>query len=108
LRRMLCASADIVPTRSHMKGPWNQAYDLDALRTMEVKAIIWGARSREDGGCRSRTTIEYWQRSCATIADGSRWASQSRCHRWSRSESETKRNAANGMALNDSIIVHVV
>ncbi len=30
--------ADIVPTRSHMKGPWNQAYDLDALRTMEVKA----------------------------------------------------------------------
>ncbi len=30
--------ADIVPTRSHMKGPWNQAYDLDALHTMEVKA----------------------------------------------------------------------
>jgi glyoxylase-like metal-dependent hydrolase (beta-lactamase superfamily II) len=30
--------ADIVPTRSHMKGPWNQAYDLDALRTMEAKA----------------------------------------------------------------------
>jgi glyoxylase-like metal-dependent hydrolase (beta-lactamase superfamily II) len=30
--------ADIVPTRSHMKGPWNQSYDLDALRTMEVKA----------------------------------------------------------------------
>ena len=30
--------ADIVPTRSHMKGPWNQAYDLDALRTMEIKA----------------------------------------------------------------------
>ncbi len=30
--------ADIVPTRSHMKGPWNQAYDLDPLRTMEVKA----------------------------------------------------------------------
>jgi glyoxylase-like metal-dependent hydrolase (beta-lactamase superfamily II) len=30
--------ADIVPTRSHMKGPWNQAYDLDALRTMEEKA----------------------------------------------------------------------
>jgi glyoxylase-like metal-dependent hydrolase (beta-lactamase superfamily II) len=30
--------ADIVPTRSHMKGPWNQAYDLDSLRTMEVKA----------------------------------------------------------------------
>ena len=24
--------ADIVPTRSHMQGPWNQAYDLDALR----------------------------------------------------------------------------
>jgi glyoxylase-like metal-dependent hydrolase (beta-lactamase superfamily II) len=29
--------ADIVPTRSHMKGPWNQSYDLDALRTMQVK-----------------------------------------------------------------------
>ena len=31
--------ADIVPTRSHMRGPWNQAYDLDALRTMEQKAL---------------------------------------------------------------------
>jgi glyoxylase-like metal-dependent hydrolase (beta-lactamase superfamily II) len=30
--------ADIVPTRSHLRGPWNQAYDLDALRTMEQKA----------------------------------------------------------------------
>jgi glyoxylase-like metal-dependent hydrolase (beta-lactamase superfamily II) len=30
--------ADIVPTRSHMRGPWNQAYDLDAIRTMERKA----------------------------------------------------------------------
>jgi glyoxylase-like metal-dependent hydrolase (beta-lactamase superfamily II) len=30
--------ADIVPTRSHIKGPWNQAYDLDPLRTMEEKA----------------------------------------------------------------------
>lgn len=30
--------ADIVPTRSHMKGPWNQAYDLDPLTTMERKA----------------------------------------------------------------------
>jgi glyoxylase-like metal-dependent hydrolase (beta-lactamase superfamily II) len=30
--------ADIVPTRSHMRGPWNQAYDLDALKTMECKA----------------------------------------------------------------------
>jgi glyoxylase-like metal-dependent hydrolase (beta-lactamase superfamily II) len=34
--------ADIVPTRSHMKGPWNQAYDLDPLRTMEVKANFLG------------------------------------------------------------------
>jgi glyoxylase-like metal-dependent hydrolase (beta-lactamase superfamily II) len=34
--------ADIVPTRSHMKGPWNQSYDLDALRTMEVKADYLG------------------------------------------------------------------
>jgi glyoxylase-like metal-dependent hydrolase (beta-lactamase superfamily II) len=30
--------ADIVPTRSHMKGAWNQAYDLDPLRTMDIKA----------------------------------------------------------------------
>jgi glyoxylase-like metal-dependent hydrolase (beta-lactamase superfamily II) len=30
--------ADIVPTRSHMRGPWNQAYDLDVLTTMECKA----------------------------------------------------------------------
>jgi glyoxylase-like metal-dependent hydrolase (beta-lactamase superfamily II) len=30
--------ADIVPTRSHMRGPWNQAYDLDAIRTMEEKS----------------------------------------------------------------------
>jgi glyoxylase-like metal-dependent hydrolase (beta-lactamase superfamily II) len=30
--------ADIVPTASHMRGPWNQAYDLDPLRTMDVKA----------------------------------------------------------------------
>jgi glyoxylase-like metal-dependent hydrolase (beta-lactamase superfamily II) len=40
--------ADIVPTRSHMKGPWNQAYDLDALRTMEVKADYLG-RAVADG-----------------------------------------------------------
>jgi glyoxylase-like metal-dependent hydrolase (beta-lactamase superfamily II) len=31
--------ADIVPTRSHMRGPWNQSYDLDAIRTMEQKAL---------------------------------------------------------------------
>ena len=31
--------ADIVPTRSHMRGPWNQAYDLDALRSMEQKSM---------------------------------------------------------------------
>ncbi|MGO9451246.1 MAG: MBL fold metallo-hydrolase [Candidatus Binataceae bacterium] len=30
--------ADIVPTRSHMRGPWNQAYDLDAIVTMDQKA----------------------------------------------------------------------
>jgi hypothetical protein len=30
--------ADIVPTRSHMRGTWNQAYDLNALRTTEQKA----------------------------------------------------------------------
>jgi glyoxylase-like metal-dependent hydrolase (beta-lactamase superfamily II) len=34
--------ADIVPTRSHMRGPWNQAYDLDALRTMEQKGHYLG------------------------------------------------------------------
>jgi glyoxylase-like metal-dependent hydrolase (beta-lactamase superfamily II) len=32
--------ADIVPTRSHLKGPWNQAYDLDPLRTMDEKARL--------------------------------------------------------------------
>lgn len=40
--------ADILPTRSHMKGPWNQAYDLDALRTMKVKADYLG-RAVEGG-----------------------------------------------------------
>lgn len=34
--------ADIVPTRSHLRGPWNQAYDLDALTTMEQKALYLG------------------------------------------------------------------
>jgi glyoxylase-like metal-dependent hydrolase (beta-lactamase superfamily II) len=34
--------ADIVPTRSHMREAWNQAYDLDALRTMEQKAHYLG------------------------------------------------------------------
>jgi glyoxylase-like metal-dependent hydrolase (beta-lactamase superfamily II) len=29
--------ADIVPTRSHIRGPWNQGYDLDPIRTMEEK-----------------------------------------------------------------------
>ena len=38
--------ADIVPTRSHMKGPSNQAWDLDALRTMEVKADYLGRAIR--------------------------------------------------------------
>jgi glyoxylase-like metal-dependent hydrolase (beta-lactamase superfamily II) len=38
LGRCFMHLADIVPTRSHMRGPWNQAYDLDALRTMEQKA----------------------------------------------------------------------
>jgi glyoxylase-like metal-dependent hydrolase (beta-lactamase superfamily II) len=35
-------TADIIPTRSHLRGPWNQAYDLDALRTMEQKAHYLG------------------------------------------------------------------
>lgn len=30
--------ADIVPTRSHLKAAWNQAYDLDPLTTTEIKA----------------------------------------------------------------------
>jgi glyoxylase-like metal-dependent hydrolase (beta-lactamase superfamily II) len=42
--------ADIVPTQSHMRGPWNQAYDLDALRTMETKADYL-ARSVVNGWC---------------------------------------------------------
>jgi glyoxylase-like metal-dependent hydrolase (beta-lactamase superfamily II) len=40
--------ADIVPTSSHMRGPWNQAYDLDALRTMDQKAHYLG-RAIEEG-----------------------------------------------------------
>ncbi len=39
--------ADIVPTRSHMRGPWNQAYDVDALGTMEQKARYLGRAARE-------------------------------------------------------------
>lgn len=39
--------ADIVPTRSHMRGPWNQAYDLDALRTMEQKAAYLKQAAQE-------------------------------------------------------------
>ena len=39
--------ADIVPTRSHIRGPWNQAYDLDALRTMEQKAHYLGLAGGE-------------------------------------------------------------
>jgi len=39
--------ADIVPTRSHMRGPWNQSYDLDALRTMERKAHFLGRAAAE-------------------------------------------------------------
>jgi len=31
--------ADIVPTRSHMRPAWNQAFDLDVLTTMEQKAL---------------------------------------------------------------------
>ncbi|MGH7985378.1 MAG: MBL fold metallo-hydrolase [Candidatus Binataceae bacterium] len=41
--------ADIVPTRSHMRGPWNQSYDLDAVRTMERKAHYL-----------SRAVSEHW------------------------------------------------
>jgi glyoxylase-like metal-dependent hydrolase (beta-lactamase superfamily II) len=39
--------ADIVPTRSHMRGPWNQSYDLNALRTMERKAEFLGQAATE-------------------------------------------------------------
>jgi glyoxylase-like metal-dependent hydrolase (beta-lactamase superfamily II) len=39
--------ADIVPTRSHMRGPWNQAYDLDALTTMEQKVRYLSAAVTE-------------------------------------------------------------
>ncbi len=39
--------ADIVPTRSHMRGPWNQAYDLDALRTMQEKARFLASAAGE-------------------------------------------------------------
>lgn len=39
--------ADIAPTRSHIRGPWNQAYDLDAMRTMEQKAHYLGRAAAE-------------------------------------------------------------
>jgi glyoxylase-like metal-dependent hydrolase (beta-lactamase superfamily II) len=39
--------ADILPTRSHIRGPWNQAYDLDAIRTMEQKARYLSAAVEE-------------------------------------------------------------
>ncbi len=39
--------ADIVPTRSHLGGPWNQAYDLDAITTMERKAAYLAEAIRE-------------------------------------------------------------
>jgi glyoxylase-like metal-dependent hydrolase (beta-lactamase superfamily II) len=39
--------ADIVPTRSHMRGPWNQAYDLDAIETMHQKARYLAAAIEE-------------------------------------------------------------
>ncbi len=39
--------ADIIPTRSHIRGPWNQAYDLDALRTMSEKASYLARAVRE-------------------------------------------------------------
>ncbi|HTR62080.1 MAG TPA: MBL fold metallo-hydrolase [Candidatus Binataceae bacterium] len=40
--------ADIVPTRSHLRGPWNQAYDLDAITTMEQKARYLSAAVAEN------------------------------------------------------------
>jgi glyoxylase-like metal-dependent hydrolase (beta-lactamase superfamily II) len=40
--------ADIVPTLSHLRGSWNQAYDLDALTTMEQKSLYLG-RAVADG-----------------------------------------------------------
>jgi glyoxylase-like metal-dependent hydrolase (beta-lactamase superfamily II) len=40
--------ADIVPTRSHMGGPWNQAYDLEPIVTMERKAAYL-QRAAESG-----------------------------------------------------------
>ncbi len=39
--------ADIVPTRSHIKPAWNQAYDLDPLRTMEEKARLLDKAAEE-------------------------------------------------------------
>ena len=40
--------ADIVPTRSHLRGPWNQAYDLDAITTMEQKARYLSSAVKEN------------------------------------------------------------
>lgn len=40
---------DIVPTRSHMRGPWNQAFDLDAIATMTQKQDYL-TRAASEGG----------------------------------------------------------
>jgi glyoxylase-like metal-dependent hydrolase (beta-lactamase superfamily II) len=59
--------ADIVPTRSHMRGAWNQAYDLDPLRTMDEKARYlrraaderwWVSFAHDDRVFASRVNVE--------------------------------------------------
>jgi glyoxylase-like metal-dependent hydrolase (beta-lactamase superfamily II) len=59
--------ADIVPTRAHMRGAWNQSYDLDPIRTMEEKARYlahaaeqrwWISFSHDDRVFAARVNIE--------------------------------------------------
>ena len=61
--------ADIVPTRSHLRGPWNQAYDLDALPHDGTEVAVLAPRDRRaHGGYRSRMMTRFSPRRSATIA----------------------------------------
>lgn len=43
-----CYLADLCPTRAHLPLPWIMGYDLEPLRTLESKRLLW-ARARDEG-----------------------------------------------------------
>jgi len=60
--------ADIVPTRSHLRGPWNQAFDLDAIETMAQKESYlnraanegwWMSFAHDEQFCASRVARDH-------------------------------------------------